>query len=186
MNDSEFLKLCLARRSVRKFLDRPVEREKIERCLEAARVAPSADNFQPWRFLVFDDPAQKRALADAVFTGAYAYTRPLAKAPVIVCLVIKESLAVNKLAAAVLGTKLQFVDAGIAGEHFVLAAAEQELGTCWVGWFNARALVKHLGLKGAYKPVCLIALGYPAADQGPRPPRRKAPAEVAFWNSPPR
>jgi len=91
---SAFIDICLARRSVRKFLDRPVEREKIERCLEAARIAPSADNFQPWRFLVFDDPAKKDALADAVLSGAYAYTRPLAKAPVLVCLIIKESLLV--------------------------------------------------------------------------------------------
>jgi len=183
---SAFIDICLARRSVRKFQDRPVEKEKIERCLEAARIAPSADNFQPCRFLVFDDPKAKEALADAVFTGAYAYTRPLARAPVLVCLVIKESLLVNKVAAAALGTKLQFVDAGIAGEHFVLAAAEQGLGTCWIGWFNARGLSKHLGLKGGYKPVCLIALGYPAEDQGPRTPRRKPLSEIAFFNSPPR
>jgi len=184
---SGFLELCRLRRSVRKFSDRPVERDKLEACLEAARLAPSADNFQPWRFLVFDDPEKKQALADAVFTGAYAYTRPLAKAPVIVCLLIKESVLVNKVAAAVTGTQLQWVDAGIAGEHFVLAAAEQGLGTCWIGWFNGKALLQYLGLKGkGYKSVCLLAVGYPEKEPEPREPKRKPLSDIVSWNSGPR
>ena len=119
--DSEFLKLCRTRRSVRRFADRPVEREKIELCLEAARRAPSADNMQPWRFIVFDDPEKKAQLADAVFRGAYAPSKRFAAAPVLVCMVIKENLLVNKVAGAIQGTQWQLVDAGIGGEHFVLA-----------------------------------------------------------------
>src|SRR5512136_837104 len=88
--DSELLKLCRVRRSVRRFADRPVEREKIELCLEAARRAPSADNMQPWRFIVFDDPEKKTQLAEAVFAGVFAASRRFAAAPVLVCLLIKE------------------------------------------------------------------------------------------------
>ena len=105
---------------MRRFADRPVEREKIELCLEAARRAPSADNMQPWRFIVFDDPQKKDALADAVFRGTYAFSKRVAAAPVLVCLLIKENVLVNKVAGAVQGTQLQLVDAGIGGEHFVL------------------------------------------------------------------
>ena len=185
--DSDFLKLCLARRSVRRFADRPVEREKIELCLEAARRAPSADNMQPWRFIVFDDPEKKAQMAGAVFRGAYALSKRLARAPVLVSLLIKENLLVNKVAGAIQGTQWQLVDAGIGGEHFVLAAAEQGLGTCWIGWYDGRALIKHLGLRGrGYKPVALIALGYPASDVSPNERPRKPLPDIASWNEPPR
>ena len=185
--DSDFLRLCRTRRSVRRFADRPVEREKLELCLEAARRAPSADNLQPWRFIVFDDPEKKARLTDAVFTGAYAASRKFSAAPVLVCLLIKENLLVNKVAGAVTGTQWQFVDAGIGGEHFVLAAAEQGLGTCWIGWYDGRALLKHLDLRGkGYRPVGLIALGYPAADVSTNERPRKPLSDIAFWNEPPR
>jgi len=184
--DSEFLKLCRARRSVRRFADRPVEREKIELCLEAARRAPSADNLQPWRFVVFDDPERKAQLADAVFRGIYAVSRRLAAAPVLISLLIKENLLVNKVGGAVQGTQWQLVDAGIGGEHFVLAAAEQGLGTCWIGWYDGRALLRHLGLRGkSYRPVALIALGFPAADVSTHERPRKSLSDIASWNKPP-
>ncbi|MBN2466240.1 nitroreductase family protein [candidate division WOR-3 bacterium] len=185
--NSEFLKLCRKRKSVRRFADRPVEREKIELCLEAARRAPSADNMQPWRFVVFDDPTRKRQMADAVFRGAYSMSRRFAAAPVIVALLIKENLLVNKVAGVVQGTQWQLVDSGIAGEHFVLAAAELGLGTCWIGWYDGRALIKHLGLRGkGYRPVALIALGYPAAGVSPNQRPRKPLSDIASWNEPPR
>jgi nitroreductase len=187
MDDSPFLKLCRTRKSVRRFADRPVEREKIELCLEAARRAPSADNMQPWRFIVFDDPEKKALLAEAIFRGAYAPSKRFSAAPVLVCMVIKENLLVNKVAGAIQGTQWQLVDAGIGGEHFVLAAAEQGLGTCWIGWFDGRALIKHLGLRGrGYRAVALIAVGYPASDVSPTERPRKSLADVAFWNEPPR
>ena len=187
MDDSPFLKLCRARKSVRRFADRPVEREKIEICLEAARRAPSADNMQPWRFIVFDDPKRKQQLAGAVFGGAYVLSKRLAQAPVLVSLLIKENLLINKVAGVIQGTQWQLVDAGIGGEHFVLAAAEQGLGTCWIGWYDGRALIRHLGLRGkGYRPVALIALGYPASDVSPNERPRKSLPDIASWNEPPR
>jgi nitroreductase len=188
MNDeSAFLKLCRARRSTRRFSDRPVEKEKVERCLEAARLAPSASNRQPWRFIVFDDPAEKEKLARAVFKGIYSASDRFDKAPVLVCLLIRESLVVNRLAGIAQGTQYQLIDAGIAGEHFVLAAAEQGLGTCWIGWYDARALLKHLGLRGkAYRAVALLALGYPAADASTAERSRLPLSDIVSWNEPPR
>jgi len=184
--DSEFLKLCRTRKSVRRFADRPVEREKIELCLEAARRAPSADNLQPWRFIVFDDPKEKAKVAETVLRGVFAVSKWLTAAPVLVSLLIKENLIVNKVGGVIQGTQWQLVDAGIGGEHFVLAAAEQGLGTCWVGWYDGRALLKHLGLRGkGYKPIALIALGYPAADVSTHERKRKALSDIAFWNKPP-
>jgi nitroreductase len=163
-----------------------VERRLLEECLEAARLAPSAENGQPWRFVVFDDPGKKEALAQAVFRGAYAYTRPLSHAPVLVALLIRESVVVNRLGGGFQGIPFQFVDAAIAGEHFVLAATERDLGTCWIGWFDARALLKHLGLaRRGYRSVALIAVGYPAGDREPRERKLEPLDRIAGWNEPP-
>jgi nitroreductase len=187
MEDSQFLALCRARRSVRRFKDHPVEKEKIEICLEAARLAPSADNVQPARFAIFDDPAAKAKLADAVFGGVFGPSAKFARAPVLVALLIKEHLLVNKLAGAAQGTQFQLIDAGIAGEHFVLAATEQGLGTCWIGWYNGRALARHLGINGkGFRPIALIALGYPADPEARPEKRRKGLSETASWNEPPK
>jgi nitroreductase len=172
--------------SVKRFSNRPVEREKLHLCLEAARLAPSAENAQPWRFVVFDDPDKKEAVAEAVFKGIYSHTRPLARAPVLVALLLKQSVVVNQLGGKVQGTPFQIVDAGVAGEHFVLAATEQGLGTCWIGWFDSRALLRRLGLNRAvYRAICLIAVGYPAEDSAPRVRKRKPLKEIVSWNCPP-
>lgn len=184
-SDSPFLELCRKRRSVRRFADRPVERERLLLALEAARLAPSADNFQPWRFIVFDEPEKKQALADAVFKGVFAASSRFAQAPVLVALLIKENLIVNRVAGGIAGNQFQLIDAGIAGEHFVLACAEQGLGTCWIGWFDSRALLRHLGLKRGYRAVALFAVGYPADENQERTPRRKRLEEVVFFNRAP-
>jgi nitroreductase len=162
----DFLDLCDARYSLRRFSDRPVERAKIVRCLEAARLAPSAQNAQPWRFVVFDDPGRKTALCDAVFSGIYAASAHFRSAPVLVALLVKPTFMTGILGPAVQGTRFALVDAGIAGEHFVLQAMEQGLGTCWIGWYDARRLLDFLGIKRkgysprGYTPVALIAMGY--------------------------
>jgi len=76
--------LVKQRRSVRDFSDKPVEREKIMMCLEAARLAPSACNSQPWKFIVVDDPQIKQKLCNAAFSGVYTINSFCKKAPVIV------------------------------------------------------------------------------------------------------
>ena len=183
MADSQFLELCRARRSVRKWADKPVERAKLEICLEAARLAPSADNIQPWRFIVYDDPAKRDALADAAFKGAFSASRWARKAPVLVVLLMKENVIVNKLGGGAAGNPFQHVDIGIAGEHFALAAAEQGLGTCWIGWFKAAAVRRVLGIPRTAKVVALITMGYPADDDAPREPRRLSLEEICHVNA---
>ncbi|MEO0020503.1 MAG: nitroreductase family protein [candidate division WOR-3 bacterium] len=186
MTESNFLRLCWKRRSVRRFSERPVEREKLNLCLEAARLAPSADNGQPWRFIVFDDPEKKQALGNAVFKGVFLASKHFARAPVLVALLIKENILINRLGGGAAGNQFQLIDAGIAGEHFVLAATEQGLGTCWIGWFDSRALLRHLGLGRGYRAVALIAVGYPAEERERATVKRKPLEKIAFWNSAPK
>jgi nitroreductase len=183
---TDFLELCRSRYSLRRFADKPVEKEKILRCLEAARLAPSASNGQPCRFVVFDDPARKQELCYAVFTGVYAHSRLFTQAPVIVALLIKSTLPVA-IGGRVRGINFHVLDAGIAGEHFALAAAEQGLGTCWIGWFEPSGLMKLLKLKGrGYSADALLALGYPPSNYVTPEKKRRPVEEILSWNQGPK
>ena len=182
MPESRFLQLAAARRSVRKYRPDPVEREKLDVCLEAARLAPSACNAQPCRFVVLDEPALKNRFCEAVFGGVYSACKFAAAAPVIVAVVSDTGKLTAWLGNQVQDTNFRLIDVGIAAEHFVLAAADQGLGTCWIGWFGQRAGAKALGLPRGKKIQVLIAVGYPETVPPPRP--RKTKEEFCSYNKP--
>ena len=154
------LDLLKHRKSVRDFLDRPVEREKITMCLEAARLAPSACNSQPWRFVVVDDPPLKNKLCDAAFSGVYSINSFCKMAPVIVVVISEKSKFLARIGGMFRGTKYYLIDIGIACEHFVLQAEDLGLGTCWIGWFNEQAVKSILNIPQRKKIDIVIALGY--------------------------
>jgi len=170
-----FLDLAQRRQSVRAYLDRPVERAKIERCLEAARLAPSASNAQPWRFVVADDPPLARRLGEA---GYNRFTRTV---PVFVALVCEPGKAVSRLGGWLAGRDYRLIDLGIAAEHFCLQAAEEGLGTCMLGMFNQRKARRLLGVPAGRRIEILIAVGYPAEPEI-RQKRRKAADKVRSYN----
>lgn len=182
MPESRFLELAAARRSVRKYKADPVEREKLDLCLEAARLAPSACNAQPCKFIIIDEPELKEKFCAAAFTGVYSATRFAAAAPVLAAVVADTGKLSAWLGNQVQDTNFRLVDIGIAAEHFVLAAAEQGLGTCWIGWFNAKGAAKALGLPAGRKVEVLISLGYPAENPAPRP--RKSKEAFGSYNKP--
>jgi len=154
------LDLIKHRKSVRDFLDRPVEREKIMMCLEAARLAPSECNSQPWKFIVVDDRELKNKLCEAAFGGIYSINSFCKKAPVIVVIISEKSKFIARVGGMFRGTKYYLIDIGIAGEHFVLQAEDLGMGTCWIGWFNEGGVKSVLNLPRHKKIDILIALGY--------------------------
>ncbi len=156
----DFLDLVKHRKSVRDFRDKPVEREKIMMCLEAARLAPSASNSQPWRFIVVDDSDLKYRLCMAAFGGLYFINSFCKTAPVIVVIVSEKSKFLARVGGMFRGTNYHLIDIGIAGEHLVLQAEDLGLGTCWIGWFNKRAVKSILNIPEKKKIDTLIALGY--------------------------
>ncbi|HBA61256.1 MAG TPA: NAD(P)H nitroreductase [Elusimicrobia bacterium] len=180
MPASHILEVASARRSIRKYKDIPVEREKLELCLEAARLAPSACNAQPYRFIVLDEPALKKKFCDAAFSGVHSACAFAAAAPVMVLVVADTGKLTAWLGNQVQGTNFRLMDIGIAAEHLVLAAAEQGLGTCWLGWFNAKAGAKAIGLGAGKKIEILISVGYPAEAPAQRP--RKPKEEMITYN----
>jgi nitroreductase len=179
VEESPLMRLVRLRRSIRRYLPKPVEREKIIACLEAARLAPSAENAQTWRFVVIDDPGLKARYAREAFSGIYSYCKFAAEAPVLVLILAKLDFLANRLGKQVTGVPFFLLDIGAAGEHFILRAEELGLGTCWVGWFNVRATRKFFKIPRRYKVVTLIALGY--YEKKPSRERPRKPLEEIAW-----
>jgi nitroreductase len=178
-----FLDLVKSRRSVRKFRSEPVPREALVKCVEAARLAPSAENVQPWRFLIVDEPQVKSELCRQAFSGIYRVTRWAEQAPALVVILAELDFLANRIGKEITGIHYYLIDVGIAGEHFVLQAQEQQLGTCWIGWFSQRGVRKALKLPRKYRPVSLLAVGYSAVSE-PREKKRKLLEEVCWFNHP--
>ena len=179
MSDSPFIALVKARRSVRRYDARPVSDEDIIAIAEAARLAPSADNVQPWRFIVVRDPAVREKLIQEAFSGINAHSRRLASAPVFI-VICAEKTIMHAAARMAQGMSYPQIDCGIAGEHLVLAAAERGLGTCWIGLFNRRKTRKLLGIPPRVELISLIALGHPEDSLSARPKGRK-PLASMLW-----
>ncbi|MBN1809761.1 MAG: nitroreductase family protein [Planctomycetes bacterium] len=140
------------RKSVRSYLDRPVEEDELAQVLEAARLAPSASNRQEWRFVVVTDPSVRNALADAA-----SGQRFVAQAPVVIACCADTD---NHIMAC--GEPCYPIDVAIAVDHMTLVAAELGLGTCWIGAFRQEPVRQLLGIPQNIRIVELLTLGYPA------------------------
>jgi nitroreductase len=176
-----FLDLARKRSSVRRYAPDPVPRDVLAGCLEAARLAPSACNSQPWQFIVVDEPDLKHRLAEKAFSGAYAMNTFAKEAPVLVAVVTGRSTYAARLGGLLRGVQYSLVDIGIACEHFVLAAAEAGVGTCWLGWFNERGVKEVLGLPAKARVDIVLSVGYPAApDEAGK--KRKPMSEFCRYN----
>jgi len=177
------LDLIKQRKSIRGFLDKPVEREKIQTCLEAARLAPSACNSQPWRFIVVDDRQLKTRLCKAAFGGIYSINSFCQTAPAIVVVISEKSKFLARIGGLFRGTKYYLLDVGIACEHFVLQAEDLGLGTCWIGWFDEGAVKSVLNIPRGKKVDILIALGYYERDKVSPEHDREPLDKIASFNS---
>jgi nitroreductase len=148
----EFNEVIRNRYSVREYLDKPVEADKLLRVLEAARLAPSGSNRQPWRFVVVQDPARRKAMAHACCDQAFIATAAVVIAGV-------GLMPDRMMSCNVPGDP---VDLAIALEHIALAAVNEGLGTCWIGAFGQDAVRGVLGIPATAKVIEVMALGYPA------------------------
>lgn len=169
--------LIRKRQSDRKYEPRPVGRELVVECLEAARLAPSACNSQPWKFVVVDDAALLSQMgAAAAGMGMNGFAREV---PVIVAVVLEKMNLTARIGSVIKDKEYSLLDVGIAVEHFCLRAAELGLGTCIMGWFDEKKVKRLLGVKGKRVPL-LVSLGYPAGET--RRKSRKPLEEMSSWN----
>jgi nitroreductase len=182
MNAADFLQLVKKRQSVRGYSQQPVEQSKIDQCLEAARLAPSACNAQPWTFIVVNDAPLKNRLADQTAERWLPMNHWTKQAPVIIVVVVESASLTSRIGAKVKKRDFPWIDVGITAEHFCLQAAALDLGTCILGWFNEENVRQLLEIPSAKRVGLIITLGYPA-DPDIRPKIRKKMAGIVRWNS---
>ncbi|MFH0992713.1 MAG: nitroreductase family protein [bacterium] len=151
----DFITMTKERFSVRQYSDQPVESEKIDRILTAARLAPTAHNNQPQRIFVMRTP-EALATVDACTRGRFG-------APLVLVLCYDKTTSWKRKDGYDSGE----VDCGIVGTHILFAAFEQGLGSCWVAMFKAEELRDRLHLDASVIPIAVFPIGYPAADSTP-------------------
>lgn len=160
------MEAILARRSIREYEARPVEREKIRTLLEAGMAGPSGRNLQPWAFIVVDDPDCLDALRTRLGKPATA------TAAIVVCGLLGDPD----------NERYWVQDCSAAAENILLAAVELGLGTCWIGVYpkpnDIAAVTEALGLPDDVTPLCVINVGYPAED---KPPRTQYDPGRVYW-----
>jgi len=164
----DFYEAVQKRLSVRSYKPDPIPDDVLGRILEAGRLAPSAKNYQPWKFIVVRDQAIRQALVPACKNQA-----SVGQAPVVIC-----ACAITEQAWKGMGGywSAEAVDLTIALEHMILAAAAEGLGTCWIGAFLEAEVKKVLAIPDGIKPIALTPLGYPATEAKPR--SRKPLSEI--------
>ncbi len=149
-----------ARYSVRAYQAKPVEDEKLERILEAARLAPSAKNLQEWRFIIVKNPETRKALMHAAKDQPFVGEAPI----ILACCAVTDNHVMS------CGQLCYPIDVAIAMEHIALQAVEEGLGTCWIGAFYEDQVKEILQIPETnnIRVVELMTLGYPAIEPLPK------------------
>lgn len=177
----DFFTLINKRESVRGYLDKQVEREKIIKIIEAARVAPSACNAQPWKFIVVNDKEITREVAKNLYEPMIGLNKFALTAPVFIVVVGEKRNLTSKMGELIKKKDYTSIDIGIASEHICLAATELGLGTCMMGWFKEKEIKKLLNINKNKEIHLVISLGY-YDDKEPRNKVRKPIDEILSFN----
>ena len=169
------LELIVSRQSDRKYSDKPVEKEKLDRIIEAGRMAPSACNAQPWKFVVVNEPDLLLKIAEATSAKLIGMNSFVGQAPLMIVVVREQPNFTSKVGGTIKNKDYSLIDIGIASENICLQAEAEGLGSCMIGWFDERMLRKILGIPKSKRVELIITLGYSLSEQ--REKRRK-PSEV--------
>ena len=160
------------RKSVRSWEDRSVEPDKLQRVLEAGRLAPSARNDQEWRFVVVTDPQKRKLIGEASRNQAF-----VGEAPVVIVACAETDRHLMSC-----GHLAFLINVAIAIDHITLAATEEGLGTCWIGAFDPDQVRQILSIPKEIEVVEVVPLGYPK-DPGAVTKKRLSTNEVYHFES---
>ena len=178
---NRFLELASQRQSDRAFdASRPVEKEKIDRILQAGCIAPSACNAQPWHFIVVDDPELKNKVADATSSTVLGINHFTKQAPVHIIIVEEKENFSAGFGGWLKKRDYALMDIGIAAAHLALAAEDEGLGSCIIGWLDAKKVQELLHIPNGKKPLLDILIGY--STQPDRAKKRKPFDEAVSHN----
>ena len=169
----DFYQVIQSRKSIRAYKTDLISDDILERILEAGRIAPSAKNIQPWKFIVIKNPEIKKALVTACRNQEF-----IAQAPIVICAVALEKIAWGNMG----GYWSSYpVDITIALDHMILAATNEGLGTCWIGAYNEVEVKRILKIPEDVKVIALTPIGYPIQNPDAKP--RKSLSEITSVDS---
>ena len=171
----EMLEMILRRQSDRKYSNKPIEAEKLERIIEAGRMAPSACNAQPWKFIVVTDPALRSTLAEAASAKLLGMNGFVSQAPVLIVIVRENPNFSSKVGGTIKNKDYSHIDIGIAAENMCLQATAEGLGSCIIGWYDEKQVRSILKIPSSKRVGLLISIGYP---QGEYRAKKRKPQEV--------
>ncbi len=174
------LGLIVRRQSDRKYSDRQIEAEKLERIIEAGRMAPSACNSQPWKFIVVNDTQLVSQVAEASrekLTGMNSFVK---EAPVLIVVVRENPNFSSKVGGKIKNKDYSHIDIGIATENICLQAVAEGIGSFIIGWFDERLIRKILGIPSSKRVEIIISLGYPLSEH--REKKRKPKDVTVSYN----
>lgn len=177
----DFLSLAEKRQSVRRFDQRKVDRGILDKCVEAARLAPSACNSQPWKFIMVDEPELVKDLSACTYGGVVRFNKFTENAAAFAVVVMEPGSIVSKAGAVFSNTDYAHIDMGIAVENFCLQATELGVGTCILGWSRHGCVRKLLGIPKHKRVGLIIAIGY-EKDPVLREKKRKPIDEISSYN----
>ncbi|MDY6799958.1 MAG: nitroreductase family protein [Bacteroidota bacterium] len=180
INNKDFLKVIQNRQSDRSYLTKPVEKEKLNRILEAGRLAPSACNAQPWKFIVIDDQKLKLKIADSTSSKILGMNHFTKQAPIHIVIVEEKANFTSSAGSLIKDKHFPLIDIGIAAEHICLQAEAEGLGSCMIGWFDEAKVKKLLNIPISKRVPLIIIIGYPA--KGKKKKRRKPLEEIISYN----
>ncbi len=180
ISGNSMLSLMKSRQSDRKYLDKPVEREKIERITEAGRLSPSACNGQPWHIIVVDEPAVRDRVASATESELLRMNTFVRQAPVLIVVVREKSNFTSRAGDLIKQKDYSVIDIGIAAASIIYQATAEGLGTCIIGWFDEKGIKKALGIPASKKVELVISVGY--TENRLRDKSRKPPEEIISYN----
>ncbi|OFX27523.1 MAG: nitroreductase [Bacteroidetes bacterium GWA2_31_9b] len=181
VNGIEFFDIIQQRQSDRAYLTTPIEQDKLNRILQAAHLAPSACNAQPWTFIVVDNPELKNEIADCTSSKVLGMNHFTKQAPVHIVIVEEKANFTSGAGSFIKNKHFPLIDIGIAAENICLQAAAEGLGTCMIGWFDESKVKKLLNIPKSKRALLIITVGYPASET--REKRRKQLNEVVRFNS---
>ncbi len=174
------LELIRSRQSDRKYSDKPIEKEKLERILEAGRLAPSACNAQPWKFIVVTEPELLKKVAEASSASIIGMNTFVGQAPVLLIVIREKANLSSRIGGTIKNKDYSLIDIGITSENICLQARAEGIGSCMIGWFDEKMVKKLLDIPVSKRVELIITLGYSLSH---KKEKKRKPSEDVISNN---
>ena len=177
---TKMLDLIISRQSDRKYSNKPVEKEKLDRIIKAGRMAPSACNAQPWKFIVVTKPDLVQKIAVAANAKLLGMNTFVAQAPILIVVVRESPNFTSKIGGTIKNKDYSHIDIGITSENLCLQAEAEGIGSCMIGWFDEKMVKRILGIPRSKRVELIITLGYSMSEK--REKKRKPSVVTVSYN----